>query len=312
MNGKSEALAQIVALAQAHQLSLDDIQSALGRPQIEANKKNAGTLTRLFSYLGGIFIFAGLSAFVGMNWDDLNTTARILVSLGTGMVCLIIAAVAAKRQEADRKVSVLIILSALLQPTGLFVTAYEFSTGSGDVRLLALLIFAVLSAQYGLFFWALRRTTPLFFAIYFGFSAFVALGLLVEFDYDFIMFICGASLVALSYGIQRTPYNSICGFGYFIGSILLLWLGFDLLKNTPIELLYLGVACFMLYVSTIVASRSVLITSTLAILSYISYFTQKNFLDSIGWPIALILLGFIFFGVGSLAIRLNRQIKAET
>lgn len=309
MTAKTEALAQIVSLAQAHQLTLDEIQSALGRPQIEANKKNAGTLNRVFTYLGGIFIFAGLSAFVGMNWDYLNTVARILVTLGSGMTALIIAAVAAGRQEADKKVSVLIILSALLQPTGLFVTAYEFSTGSGDVRLAAALIFGVLAAQYGLVFKALRRTTPLFFAIYFGFSAFVALCTLVRLDEDFIMFVCGASLVALSYGIQRTPYNSICGFGYFIGSILLLWLGFDLLKNTPIEVLYLGIACFMLYVSTIVGSRSVLITATLAILSYISYFTQKNFLDSIGWPIALILLGFVFFGVGSLAIRLNRKLK---
>ncbi len=309
MTTKAEALSQIVALAQSNQLTLEEIQSALGRPQIEANKKNTGTLTRLFTYLGGIFIFAGLSAFIAMNWDFLNTTARILITLGTGMAALIIAAVAARRQDADKKVSVLITLSALLQPTGLFVTAVEFSTGSGDVRLAAALIFGVLAAQYGLFFQALRRTTPLFFAIYFGFSSFVALCTLVKIDYDFVMFVCGASLVTLSYGIQRTPYNSICGFGYFIGSILLLWLGFDLLKNTPIEVLYLGIACFMLYVSTIVASRSVLITATLAILSYISYFTQKNFLDSIGWPIALILLGFVFFGVGSLAVRLNRKIK---
>lgn len=309
MTTKAEALAQIVALAQTNQLTLEEIQSALGRPQIESNKKNVGTLTRLFTYLGGIFIFAGLSAFIAMNWDFLNTPSRILITLGTGMTSLIIAAVAARRQESDKKVSVLIILSALLQPTGLFVTAVEFSTGSGDARLAAALIFGVLAAQYGLFFQALRRTTPLFFAIYFGFSSFVALCTLVKIDYDFVMFVCGASLVALSYGIQRTPYNSICGFGYFIGSILLLWLGFDLLRNTPIEVLYLGIACFMLYVSTIVASRSVLITATLAILSYISYFTQKNFLDSIGWPIALILLGFVFFGVGGLAIRLNRKIK---
>ena len=311
MTAKEQALAQILTLAQTHQLSIEDIHAVLGRPLIEANKKNTGTLTRLFTYLGGIFIFSGLSAFIAMNWHYLNTPARILITLGSGLVCLMIAAVAAKRQAADKRISILIILSALLQPTGLFVTAYEFSTGGGDVRLAAAMIFGVLAAQYGLFFYALRRTTPLFFAIYFGFSAFVALCLLVKLDYDFVMFICGASLVALSYGIQRTPYNSICGFGYFIGSILLLWLGFDLIRGTPIEILYLGIACFMLYVSTIVASRSVLITSTLAILSYISYFTQKNFLDSIGWPIALILLGFIFFGVGNLAIKLSRKLKTD-
>ncbi len=284
MTAKEQALAQIVALAQKHRLSVDDINAVLGRPRIEANKKNARTLADLAAYLGGIFIFSGLSAFIGMNWDYINTLARLLVTLGSGLVCLIIAVVAAKQQQADRKANILIILSALLQPTGLFVAAYEFSTGAGNIWLASALIFGVLAAQYGLLFRALRRTTPLFFAIYFGFGSFIALCALVGLSYQFMTLVCGASLLALSYGIQRTPYNSICGFGYFAGSILLLWLGFAIMRGTPIEVLYLGIACFMLYVSTIVGSQSVLITSTLAILSYISYFTHKNLLDSIVAP----------------------------
>lgn len=310
MSARDEALAQIAQLARTHQIPLEQIAAALGRQEIEANKKDGATLTRLFSYLGGIFILAGLSAFIGMNWDYLNTAARITVTLGPGLVCVLIAGVAARQQRPDKLVTVLLVLSALLQPTGLFVTAYEFSTGGGDARLAAALIFGVLAAQYGLLFSTMRRTTPLFFAIYYGFSSFVALGALAGFHEDFIMCICGASLLAISYGLQRTPYNSICGFGYFIGSILLLWLGFDLLHNSPLELLYLGIAAFMLYVSTIVGSRSILITASLAILSYISYFTQRHFLDSFGWPVSLVILGFVFFGVGKLALRLNRKLAA--
>ncbi len=89
---------------------------------------------------------------------------------------------------------------------------------------------------------------------------------------------------------------------------MLLWLGFDLLQGTMLEVLYLGIASFMLYVSTIVNSRAILITASLALLSYISYFTQKNFLNSFGWPLSLVILGLVFFGVSKLALRLNRQL----
>jgi hypothetical protein len=308
MTTKAQALATIVDLTRTHQISLADITSALGRPEIEANKKDALTLTRLFSYLGGIFILAGLSAFITLNWDYLNTAARILVTLGPGIICLILAVVMTTQKNNNKNIPVLIILSALLQPTGLFVTISQFATGGGDPRLAALVVFGTMALQYGLIFLKIKRTSLLFFTIYFGFSAFATLCSLLHISYDFAEFVCGGSLLALSYGIQRTPYNSICGFGYFLSSILLLWLGFDLLTRTPFEVLYLGIACFMLYVSTLVNSRSVLVTSTIAILSYISYFTHEHFLDSMGWPMCLILLGFIFFGVSNLALRLNKKL----
>ena len=132
---------------------------------------------------------------------------------------------------------------------------------------------------------------------------------LIHIPHTLVELICGTSLVALSYGIQRTPYNSICGFGYFVGSISLLWMSFDLLKNTYFEILYIGIACFMLYVSTIVRSRSILATSTIAMFLYLSYFTSQHFLNSIGWPLSLILLGFIFFGISGLALKINKSIN---
>jgi hypothetical protein len=116
MTTKAQALATIVDLTRTHQISLADITSALGRPEIEANKKDALTLTRLFSYLGGIFILAGLSAFITLNWDYLNTAARILVTLGPGIICLILAVVMTTQKNNNKNIPVLIILSALLQP----------------------------------------------------------------------------------------------------------------------------------------------------------------------------------------------------
>lgn len=307
---KEQAIAEIVSLTATHNISLEELNSALGRQEIEANKKDGFTLTRVFSYLGGIFILAGLSGYIALTWEHLNSAARILITLGPGIICIILANAAALQNRREKNITILVLLSAILQSTGLFVAVVEFSTGGGDIRIAALAIFGVLAIQYGAFFAKLKRTSLLFFTIYFSTAAFISLAELIHIPKDLTGFICGTSLLALSYGIQRTPYNSICGFGYFVGSIALLWVGFDMLQNTYIELLYLGIASFMLYVSTIVRSRSMLVTSAISIFSYISYFTAEHFANSMGWPICLILLGFTFFGISNLALKLNKRIVA--
>ncbi len=312
MNSKEQAMTEIVALADAHNISLAELTSALGCREIEANKKDAFTLTRVFSYLGGIFVLAGLSAYIGLSWNQLNSVARIIITFGPGIICLVLAVTMALQPARRSNVAILVVLSALLQTTGLFVTVYEFSTGGGDVRVAALLIFAVLGAQYGILFTKVKRTSFLFFTIYFAIGAFINLCSLIHLPYNLIEFVCGVSVLALSYGLQRTPYNSICGFGYFIGSVVLLWMGFDIVWRSSLEILYLAMAAFMLYVSTIVNSRSMLITSAIALFSYISYFTSQHFMDSIGWPVCLIILGGVFFGISNLALRLNKKLASSS
>ncbi len=309
MISKEQVIAEIVALTKAHKITLEELTSALGRQQIEANTKDAFTLTRLFSYLGGIFILFGLSTYIAVTWDSLNSLSRILITLGTGIICLIIAIVILLQYKQEKNATILVVLSALLQSTGLFVAVNEIVIGGGNVLIPAMLIFGVLALQYGVLFLKLKRTSLLFFAIYFTTASFASMADLIHIPHTLVELICGASLVALSYGIQRTPYNSICGFGYFVGSISLLWMSFDLLKNTYFEILYIGIACFMLYVSTIVRSRSILATSTIAMFLYLSYFTSQHFLNSIGWPLSLILLGFIFFGISGLALMINKSIN---
>lgn len=307
MISKEQAIAEIVILTNTHQISLEELTSVLGRQQIDANKKDAFTLTRLFSYLGGIFILFGLSAYIAVAWDNLNSPSRILITLGTGITCLILAVTAALQNKREKNVTVLVSLSAILQAIGLFVAVHELVTGGGDVRIPAMVIFGVLSLQYGVLFLKLKRTSLLFFAIYFATASFVSLADLINIAHNLIEFTCGVSLLAISYGVQRTTYNSICGFGYFVGSITLLWMSFDLLSNTPLEILYLGIVCFMLYISTIVRSRSILAISVIAMFSYLSYFTREHFLNSIGWPVCLILLGFIFFGISSVALKISKR-----
>jgi hypothetical protein len=43
-------------------------------------------------------------------------------------------------------------------------------------------------------------------------------------------------------------------------------------------------------------------------LSFIGYYTAQHFVDSLGWPVTLVLMGVAFIGVSTLAIKVKRQI----
>ncbi len=308
MSSKKEAIAEIVNLAKTHHIGIDDLIAAMGSQEIERRQKDRNTLTRIFSFLGGIFVLFGLATYIALAWPILNAFSRILITLGSGLICFILAVVGTVQHRQALNVAALVILSAVFQAIGLFVAAIEILPGGGNPSLLAMVIFGILALQYGMAFFTLKRVSLLFFTIYFSIGTFVCMADLSHIPENLTEFICGASLIALSYGLYRTPYNSICGFGYFIGSILLLWMSFDILRHSYLEVTYIGIACFMIYLSTIVHSRSMLAISTIAMFSYLSYFTHEHFLNSIGWPLFLILMGFIFFGLSVLTVKINHYI----
>jgi uncharacterized membrane protein YGL010W len=82
---------------------------------------------------------------------------------------------------------------------------------------------------------------------------------------------------------------------------------FDLVHKTAVELAFFAVTAAMLYACVLLQSRALLLTTVLAMLSFIGYFTAQHFVDSLGWPISLVLMGVAFIGVGALAMRVKRQ-----
>jgi len=121
--------------------------------------------------------------------------------------------------------------------------------------------------------------------------------------------VIGLCVMFAAYGLQKAGrYSRLTGLGYFIGSIMAYSGLFDLVQNTSVELLYLAVTASMLYACVVLQSRALLFTTVIAMLSFIGFYTSKYFADSLGWPITLVLMGIAFLGVGTIAIKLKRQI----
>lgn len=306
MKTKREAIEQILELAHEHGLTPADIETAINGADGGDTEPSASFLGRILGYLGGIFVFAGLGIFTALNWDVMNTAARIVITLGSGISLFVMAIVASGDARYAGVKTPLYLLAAALQPLGILVAIEEFSSG-GDWHYTVLLTSGIMVFQQAAVFWQKRDTTLLFTSLVFALWFFgVALDL-GHVDGEFIAMLLGASTLGFCIGLERTPYKGINPFWYLFGSIIFFHGLFEWVQHTAVELVFLAVACGGVFLSTWVRSRTMLFVSSIAILAYTSYFTYEHFQDSLGWPLVLILLGLAFIALSAIAMRINKR-----
>ena len=306
MSQKEEALQDIVSLAKHNKISLDEITHALAATPILAAKPPPSVLSKLLGYIGGIFVFAGIGVFISMYWGDFGSAARVIVTLGVGLVAFLMGLACLYDRKYERAATPLFLISSFLQPTGIMVMLQEYSSG-GNYRYGILFMAGYMLIQQGATFWAKGRTVLAFSAILFGMIFFGYLFDVWDVNEKLIGTIIGTSLLCVAYALNRSKHVAIAPFWYFVSSVLLLWSVFDTVKNTPFELLYLGLSALIIFLSTYARSRTLLLVGTLSMLCYIGWFTAKHFANTVGWPIALVMIGIALIALSSLAVKLNNK-----
>lgn len=304
MKSRQTALMQIVQLIKTYNLSITDINQAL---EHHVERSQTETMTKLLAYLGGIFIFAGISIYVGTFWPKMSSPTRISIILGTGLILYILAMILPiNNKKNEYLITPLFLTSIFFQTCGLFVAIYELARDI-DIQLASLLIFGVMFIQQYLSFLKLHRPVLLFSSLVFG-SAFLATALeLLSLSDRIVGIIMGAILMGIAFLLNKSIYRTMSSFWYFVGAIIFLNGLFDLVKNTWFEILFFAAGCGLLYLSTLVRNRTLLLVSTIASLGYIGYFSYKHFINSAAWPIALVLVGFICFAAGVTVLRISKR-----
>lgn len=306
MSSKEDVLQDIVSLARGNSITLQEIATALQAPQQQAQKEPSTVLSKLFGYIGGIFVFAGIGVFISMYWDDFGSAARVIVTLGTGLIAFVMGLVCLTDKKYERAATPLFLMASVLQPTGILVMLQEYSSG-GDARHGLMFMAIYMLIQQGATFLAKGRTVLAFSAILFGCIFFANLFDVWGMDEELIGMVMGASLLCIAYALNQSRHVAIAPFWYFVGAVILLFSLFDAVKNTPFELAYLGLSALMIFLSTYVRSRTLLLVGTMSMLLYIGYYTAKHFANTVGWPIALVMIGIALIALSSLAVRLNNK-----
>ena len=307
---RARALEQIAALARQHGLTAADVAAALGAaPPGEARAQRV--LVRVLGLLGGTFVFAGVGVFIALQWDSLNSAARVIVTLGSGLAAFVLGELAAREARFRNAATPLLLAAAILEPTGMLVAFDEYGSG-GDWRLASLVTCGTMALQFAGAFSALKRSAPLFLVILFGTCFWWTALDLVDADETLIAIVLGAALLFTAVGIDRRGFGAISPFWYLCGAAAFLGGLFDAVEGSLVEILFLAAAAGFVYASVVVHSRTLLAVATLAILSYTGWFTGQHFVDSIGWPLALMGFGLAMIGLSALAFRIDRNYLRRT
>ena len=303
---RHDALVEVVDLIRRHGLTLDDVAAALEGGAAFKTERSVGILSRLFAYLGGIFVFVGLGVFVGMRWDDLGAAGRVLLTLGPGFCLFLLALVCTTDARFERAATPLFLVAAVVQPTGILVALQEFSRG-GNPEHGVLFMTLVMLVQQGCTFWARRRTVLAFTTLLFA-TSFVVVALdLLDANRTLTGVVLGVSLLCVGWSLDRSIHKAIAGLVYVFGSGLLLSAAYDWMRRGAIEVLFLGLACGIVVLATVARSRSLLVVGTVALIGYIADFIYQHFAENLGAPLVLMAIGLLFIAAGAAAVRINAQ-----
>lgn len=304
---RDDALAEIVAIAKRNQLNLDDITAALAvSPEQQHQEQSSQLLKTMLSYLGGILIFAGICIFVAMKWGDITVPSRIMLTLGVGFCLFIMGITCTRHANYERAATPLFLIAALLQPVGITVFLHEYAEVNDPSKGI-LVVSLIFMLQQGLVFIATRKTVLLLTTILFSLSFFAAAFDLLNVPYKTAWLVLSLSLLCVTWAINNSPYQAIASLLFLIASLAFFTVTFDIVRNQPYEIFYLGITCVMVFLAIAARSRTMLVISTLVTLLYIGYFTGKHFPNTLGWPITLIIIGVVLIMISSLAIQLNRK-----
>jgi hypothetical protein len=362
---KPSAIEAIVRLMRSYDIAPADVEAALRAPEsapTQSSRRSAGDIARtLFTYLGAIFVLAGIGVYIGTFWDSMGSAMRVISTLGVGYALLVVLLAALHESKYPRVVTPLALLSAFVMTGGWFVLIHEVFPSGDNWRAAALTVFGAMTVQHGALFGRYRLTVLALTTLVFVYS-FMQVGLdLLGVPFGYIAIFLGASLFLVATALAKTPHRALnepalfiavcwlnaglfdrlaialspssaglivglglvstgyglhraegharlAGLAYFFGSLLAYGALFDLVHDRPYELVYLAATASALYACVALQSRALLVTTVVAMLSFIGYYSARHFANSLGWPVTLVLMGVAFLAVGALALRVKRRI----
>ncbi|MCA9364892.1 MAG: hypothetical protein KC736_03305 [Candidatus Moranbacteria bacterium] len=277
------------------------------------------SVTKLLYGLGAVIVVVGIVALVSQVWSSLGSSGHIIITLGIGILTAVLGSILLKSRPEDNIGIVFHFIGGVLIPGGAVVTLSEM-----NIDLLTpwpfAIIFGVVFALYLLINAIQKNIILMFFAITNG-TIFIYLttesitsSLIYNSDklYAYLTMAVGASYLLLAHafreGRNKKLVRALCLFGVtgFLGA------AFSQVYDSVLwQVSYFVVVAGGLALSVYMRSRIILIMGALFLVAHIIYITSEYFADSIGWPISLVILGFLFIGLGYVSININRKYIAN-
>lgn len=286
---------------------------------VSTRQESSKNLINTFYSIGAIIAIIGVGILIAQHWNEIGFVGRISVTLGISLFAYILGLLLNKPQQ--KMVSqVMFTIAAALVPIGSYVLLKEANitfdwTSQTAVALISTLVFGsalLISKKNILFFITVGFATWTYYAFIlkvFGYNYYSA---------DFLKWssmLLGISYLFIAYGYRSVFKASDKDYenekkaiqDFFSGLGTLAILGAGIFIGGIFDLLYIALIFGAFYGSVYLKSRSMLTFGALFLMAHIIKLTSKYFVDSIGWPVALIVIGFFVIGVGYMTYYLNKR-----
>lgn len=320
---KEELLQELSAKISTGEISREEVVGRFNFAPTTQQISDEGTkrfshfsVTKMLYVLGAAIVIIGIVIFVAQIWDDIGSFGRIAVTLGLGLLIAAVGSMLLKQKPDDNIGPIFHFIGGMLIPGGAVVTLSELSIDSDWTMAVT---FAGIFVFY-LFLNAIQKHAILtFFAIANGTATiYLILNAIVggpfrgwfgiKDIYQYLTMAIGASYLFLAHAFRGGWNKYLIGALYFFGITGFLGATFSqVFDSVPWQLFYFLIVLGGLFLSVYMKSRSILVMSTLFLIAHVSYITSEYFSDSLGWPISLVILGFVFIGLGYASITINKK-----
>lgn len=302
-------------MAQLGLTGMSEVPAMAPVPPASADDLRHLSATKMLYFFGAAVAITGISFFIAQIWDDLGSLGRISVTLGLGLLLTTLGTMLLVRKQGDYIGPIFVVLGGFLIPGGSVVTLAELGNHSAPEWPLAI-TFGIITCFYLLLTVTYRHVWFTFFTIA-NSTAFIYLltdaltrGAFYRHEtlYAYLTMAVGISYLLLARTFAGGWNDRLVSALYLFGSIAFYAAAFSRVFDSGLwQLLFFALVLGGLFVSTAVKSRNLLVVSSLALVAHITYITNEYFAHSLGWPISLIILGFVFIGLGYLSVNLNKK-----
>lgn len=299
--GKSEVLTRLKDV-----LDVEEVQK----------KPRFFSVTRVFYAFGAALVLVGVLFLVGLVWSDLGAVGRVVMTLGAGLLFAIAGSVLLIQKPEHLVGSIFHAIGGVLIPIGGVVLVNELGAFLSSSWLYAQ-AFGVIAVFYLALHMVHRKNILTFFAIA-NFTAFLYLfswamlkGIKTPpaYFYNYLTMVVGLVYMYAAYEFRKIFHRYLFRLLCFFGAFGFLMAGFVRAQENDlwfvIYFLFLGVGMAASY---FLKSSMVMFLSMLFFVFHLIYITSEFFVDSIGWPVSLVVLGIIIIILGYFSIELNRKI----
>ncbi len=276
------------------------------------------SVSGVLSTIGALIVVIGIVALAVQFWGGFNNVTKIGITLGVSALMFISALLVSYGREQNILSEVLYLISALLLPVGLFVSADILSVVVNGAALQSVIAF-ICFVIFGILFLFTRRIVATIFTtafatwLYFAFLVWLV-GPSPLFSgrifFSLITLIMGLAYLSIGYFLKKSEgkLQSLSGAFLTLGTIAFLGGGIAVGGVTG-DSIFVFLVAGIIYTSTWLGSRPMLVFGSLFLMGYIMKLTSVYFVDSVGWPLALVVAGFALIGVGYIGVYLNKRIK---